>query len=986
MKMNHQNTGLEIAIIGMAGRFPGAENVNQYWENIIHGIESISVFDDQQLKEVGITNESLLSNPNYIKAKGVFPGIEYFDAEFFHYTPKDASTIDPQIRVLHEEVYHALEDAGYANEQYRGSIGVFVSGANNFVWEAKTLQEATERNEYTMGTIYLNDKDFSANRVSYSLNLQGPSVVLYNACASSLYNIDAACRYILTGGCNLAVAGGTNASLPHINGYLYHEGMIYSKDGHCRPFDAEASGIVEGNGVGLMVLKKMDKAIQDGDHIYAVIKGFAVNNDGNRKVGFTAPSVEGQSETINRALQVSGLSPDQISYIEAHGTGTVLGDPIEISSLKQVFKQSQDNRCVIGSVKANIGHLNIAAGIASLIKTALALEHNIIPPSINFHCLNPNIELEGSPFRIITEPEKWEHVHCQPLRAGVNSFGIGGTNVHIILEERPEPQMSTGKRKWKLFNISAASQEGLHKLQKEYIEHLEREAGINASDLAWSLQTGPRNLARRFTLVYDSVENLLGQLKETIHKTNAAAGSEPNVYFLFPGQGTQYSGMAKELYQSEILYQQAFDRCLELLNENLRITIRRMLLCPVKGDDEKMQETGLAQLTLFVVEYSLATMLIGLGIVPGGLIGHSLGEYTAACISGAIPLETAIHLINKRGMLMEKLPAGTMLSVAANDKAVSKLLTAKMCIAASNSPLQCTVSGSNQAAGQFVESCEQNGLKVRKLHTNHAFHSPSAECIRPEFEEYLCQLQFAEPKIPYISNLTGSWMTSDHIRQPQYYSRQMTSPVLFDKGIETIMAGDEKAIFIEVGPGKSLSAFVRQITNGSAVVVNCIPHPKETMEADECLLRALGELWKHKVNINWKSYYEKEFHNRVALPLYPFAKVKYPIIVDDLSSGGEALASEQPLNILDYSAADQDCPEEELTPAQILVQESWTKLFGSKISDIDADFFEIGGDSFKMVQLLIDFSQKGLELPPDTIFKSPTIRLLAADVEREYKK
>ncbi|WP_052360694.1 type I polyketide synthase [Oceanobacillus manasiensis] len=884
MDVKTNYTGLEIAVIGIAGRFPGAKDTEEFWGNLTEGKESISFFSDKALLDAGVDPE-LLSNSRFVKAKGLFPDIENFDAEFFDYTPGDASLLDPQVRALHEEVYHALEDAGYASEE-NVDIGLFVGSTGNFAWEMDTLQSGMNKNENHLSAVQFNDKDFAATRIAYSLNLHGPSVTVHSACSTSLYAVDVACRHLLTGGCTLAVAGGSGLTLPEKNGYMHQEGMILSSDGHCRPFDENADGTVEGNGVGVVVLKRLDEAIKDNDRIYAVIRGSASNNDGNRKAGFTAPSIDGQANVIKRALNMADVPSSSISYVETHGTGTNIGDPIEIDGLKKAFSSSHPVSCGIGSLKSNIGHLDVAAGISSLIKTSLALKHKVLPASINFEKPNKKMELDKSPFYVVTETKDWhrpkkdnESDEYYPLRAGVSSFGIGGTNVHLVLEEPPEQGESSEGRDWKLFSLSAHTDEALQRMKKHYLDYLNNASGkLNSSDLAWSLQVGQRNLPKRFTMPYKEIEDLIQRLTDDLDKKQiTTSASKPNVYFLFPGQGSQYLGMARQLYESESRFKEELEACLQLVEKDGNTELRTLLLDLKDGDEEKLKGTDIAQIALFVVEYAMSRLLMSWGIRPSGMIGHSIGEYTAASLSGVLSLEEAIRLVMERAKLMKSMPRGSMLSVNASESILTPLLSKGIYLSAVNSPEQCTVSGTEEAINAYKDKLAENQLSFTKVHTNHAFHSPLMAEAKKSFEQVCSSVPFGTPRIPYIANLTGEWMTEEDAVSPSYYGNHLQECVKFEEGLEKILS-DDKAILIEVGPGHTLSTFVRQAQSYRPLgVLNTIRHPKEIVDDDAFLVERLGKLWTFGVRIDWEEYYKGQVRNRVDLPHYPFEKKKFPV-------------------------------------------------------------------------------------------------------------
>jgi len=880
---------MEIAVIGMAGRFPGAEDIQTFWDNLLAGHESISFFSDEELLDAGV-DPALLAKPNYVKAKGVFPGIDSFDADFFHYTPRDAATLDPQVRALHEEVYHALEDAGYAAEERRGATGLFVGSTNNFSWELATMQASIENGGHPFAAIQLNDKDFAATRIAYSLNLQGPCVAVSSACSTSLYAVDLACRQLLTGACSLAIAGGSGLSLPGASGYLYEEGSIRSPDGHCRPFDADAQGTVEGNGAGVVVLKRMDEAIRDRDRIYAIIRGTAANNDGRRKVGYTAPSIEGQAEVIRRALRMADVAAESVVYVETHGTGTKLGDPVELAGLKQAFRSASPGSCGIGSLKSNIGHLDAAAGVASLIKTALALKHGTLPASLHYERSNPELGLEDSPFRVIRanepllrKPAIGDSEARLPLRAGVSSFGIGGTNVHLVLEEAPEQAASGPGRAWKLLCLSAHTDAALARRKADLLDFLTAgHSRPDPSDLAWSLQTGQKRMSRRYAIAYRELDDLAAGLSASIAGAEGTTGhdaaapeGEADVYFMFPGQGSQYPGMARELYRTEAVFGAALDACLQTAAVEGLTELRRLLIDPAEGDEQRMQETELAQPALFAVEYALGRLLMSWGIKPAGMIGHSLGEYTAACLAGVLTAEDAMRLVIARGRLMQAMPRGAMVGISAAAEQIEPLLGEGLSMAAVNSVAQCTAAGTEEAVQALEAQLDLLGISWRRLRTSHAFHSSLMEGAQETLVMAAAGLQRREPVIPYMSNLTGQWITAVEATDPSYYGQHLRSKVRFAEGL-TLLLDNERAVLIEVGPGQALCGFAMQ--SAARQPLGIIPLLSRADRSGDTagLTERLGLLWCRGVEPDWQAYYAGQLRSRVSLPLYPFEKTTFP--------------------------------------------------------------------------------------------------------------
>jgi len=891
MKIQTTRTGLEIAVIGLSGRFPGASDLAGFWDNLASGVDSISMFSDEELLDAGVHPE-LIAQKNFVKAKGVFPELEYFDADFFDYTPKDAAVMDPQVRALHQGVYHALEDAGYASEQHKGSVGLFLGASGNFLWEMSTFLEAKDSGSAQFATLQLNDKDFVATRIAYKLNLRGPAVAIHCACSTSLYAIDVACRHLLTGACAMAVAGGSGLTLPSHNGYLYEEGMIKSADGACRPFSDDANGTVEGNGMGLVVLKPLEDALRDRDRVYAIIRATASNNDGARKVGYTAPSVEGQAEVIRRALHIADVQPESVSYVEAHGTGTALGDPVEVEGLKKAFRSEETGFCRLGSLKSNIGHLDTAAGVSSFIKAVLALNKRMIPPSLHFREANPNIDFSRSPFYVATEAEPWTNRpapgrpdHVLPLRAGVSSFGIGGTNVHAVLEEAPQQPASEPGREWQLLCLSARDEAGLGRLEEAVAAYVETNPGLDAADLAYTFQAGRRNLPTRSVLAYRDTAELAEALRgQTTGPRRFAAPPAPaRVGFLFSGQGTQYPGMALGLYHSEPVFKEQVDRCLEICERLELPEIRRLLLEPAADDAGLANRTDLAQPCLFTVEYALGRLLMDFGVTPAAMIGHSLGEYVAACLAGVMALDKALELVVLRGRLMASLPTGSMLAVAA--PAGDLVLPEHIDLATVNGPAQCTVSGPTEAIEAYEWALHEQGISTRLLQTSHAFHSAMMEPALEPFRQALAGLRLEAPKIPYISNVSGTWITAEQAQDPDYYVRHLRGTVRFAEGAGRLLE-DSGLVFAELGPGNVLCAFLRQNAAETRPVaaVSLLRHAKSSESDARHFAAGLGELWGQGVVPDWKRYHRLSKRSKLAAPLYPFEKRPFSIGKADIYS------------------------------------------------------------------------------------------------------
>ncbi|QLE40494.1 SDR family NAD(P)-dependent oxidoreductase [Nostoc sp. C052] len=877
----------EIAIIGMAGRFPGSKNVDIFWQNLRDGVESISFFTDEELISSGI-DSSLLNNPNYVKASAILKDIELFDASFFGFSPREAEITDPQHRLFIECVWEALENAGYNSETYRGQIGIFAGVAASTyllsnLYSNRDLMESVDSYQILIG----NDKDFLPTQVSYKLNLRGPSINIQTACSTSLVAVHLACQSLLNGECDITLAGGVSITTLQKTGYHYQQGGIHSPDGHCRAFDAEAKGTNGGNGLGVVVLKRLEDAIADGDFIHAVIKGSAVNNDGSLKVGYTAPSVDGQREVILEALALAGVEPETVTCVEAHGTGTILGDPIEIKALTQAFRTSTNKKgfCAIGSVKTNIGHLDTAAGVTGLIKSILGLKHQQIPPSLHFQEPNPQIDFANSPFYVNTKLSEWK-TNGTPRRAGVSSFGIGGTNAHVILEEAPVIEASSASRPWQLLLLSAKTSTALETATAQLHNYLEQNPDIPLSDVAYTLQVGRRGFDHRRILVCHDLDDAAKSLQDPqrIFSYHHEPGHCP-VIFMFSGQGSQYANMGRELYEVEPTFKKHIDTCALILQPQLNLDIRS-LLYPKEQDSEtaskQLQQTALTQAALFVTEYALAQLLMSWGVRPEAMIGHSIGEYVAATIAGVFSLEDALKIVAKRGQLMQQLHSGSMLAIKLPEKDVELLLSAQTLykkyleIAVINSPSDCVVSGTKEAIAALEKQLSSQGIESRQLQTSHAFHSEMMQPILEEFVQLLKTVQLNPPHIGFISNVTGSWISQEQATNPNYWSQHLRETVRFSDGISQLLQQFE-GVFIEVGPGRTLSTLTTQHLdkNAKQQVLTSLRHVKEQQSDLSFLLKTLGRLWLFGVEIDWSGFYTHEQRHRLPLPTYPFERQRY---------------------------------------------------------------------------------------------------------------
>lgn len=896
-----------IAVVGMSGRFPGAATLQQFWQNLCNGVEGITFFSEPELHAAGVEPE-LLAHPNYVPARGVLEDADQFDAAFFGFNPREAELLDPQHRIFLECAWEALEHAGYDPERYTGIIGVFGS---------VSLSTYAMRNIYanpdliaTTGdyqVLLSSDKDFIAERVSYKLNLRGPSLTVQTACSSSLVAVHMACRSLLMGESDMVLAGGASLSVPQHAGYLYQEGGILSPDGHCRAFDSQAQGTVRGEGAGIVVLKRLEDAFADGDTIYAVIRGSAINNDGSFKVGFTAPSIDGQSEAIGLALAMADVDPDTISYIEAHGTGTPLGDPIEIAALTQVFRQYTQRKqyCAIGSVKTNLGHLDAAAGIAGLIKTVLALKHGMLPPSLHFAQPNPTIDFASTPFVVQQALAPWQN-GAHPRRAGVSSFGMGGTNAHVILEQAPVSESAAAARCWHVMVLSARSAAALERATDNLAAYLRQQPDVNIADMAYTLQLGRRAFPYRRVLLCHDQADLLSVLETKAASqqwTAHCTAQQRPVAFLFPGQGAQYVQMGAGLYEHEPLFREIVDACARRLLPHLKGHDLRDLLFPraelTEAAAHLLSRTQYTQPALFVIEYALARLWQAWGVQPAAMIGHSLGEYVAACLAGVFNLSDALALVALRGRLMQTMEPGAMLSVPLSEEQVQPFLSEQIALAAVNAPALCVLSGPLPAIEALEARLQQQGVDARRLHTSHAFHSPMMEPMLNEFAAAVAQVPLQPPQIPYLSNVTGTWITAEEATDPRYWARHVRAGVRFGPGVAELLRQAEH-ILLEVGPGRTLSSLARkQAAARGRTIINTLRHPQDEATAgltsDEAMLmQALGRLWLAGAPIDWGERWQGQHRQRVPLPTYPFERERFWI--DPPANGTPALVHPRTLD------------------------------------------------------------------------------------------
>ncbi len=882
-----------IAVIGMTGRFPGAKNIEEFWKNLKDGAETITRFSDEELRAAGV-DLSYTKLPGFVNAGCVLSDIEQFDAVFFGYSPRDAEAIDPQQRFFLECAWECLEGAGYDSESYPGPIGVF-GGCDMSTYMYQVYTYLDPMTPASPMALIGNDKDYLTTQVSYKLNLKGPSMAIQTSCSTSLVAVGVACQSLWSHSCDMALAGGVSIAVPQKQGYYYQAGGILSPDGHCRTFDAEGQGTVVGNGVGMVLLKRLSDALADGDMIHALIKGAALNNDGSLKVGYTAPSIEGQANAIAMAQAMSGITPDTIGYVEAHGTATLLGDPIEVAALAQAFRAKTDRKgfCALGSVKSNVGHLASAAGVTGLIKAVLSLEHGLIPPSINFKKPNPQINFADSPFFVNEKLRSWE-TDGVPRRAGVSSFGVGGTNAHVVLEQAPVREPSGASRPYQLLLLSARTTNALENATQNLADHLTSHPELNLADVSYT-QVGRRAFPHRRVLLTPTTDTLsaAAALKsgDPLRMLSQFTESKDRlIVFMFSGQGSQYVGMARDLYRSEPTFRTEMDRCCEVLHGKLGLDLRDLLYPSPDQREEasaSLKRTAMTQPALFAVEYALAKLWMSFGVVPSGMIGHSIGEYVAACLAGVFELEDALELVVARGRLMDEMPEGSMLAVSLSEVETQPFLNDEVSLAAVNAPGLCVLSGPSMAIERLATELSERGVHARLLHTSHAFHSSMMDAVVPFLVQRVRRTGRCPAQIPYLSNLTGTWITPEEAVDANYWGRHLRETVRFADGVAELMKYPE-VILLEVGPGQTLSTLARQqVATASQpnVVLSSLRAPQETGSDEAFFLKTLGAAWLNGVSVNWTAFFQNEKRHRVFLPTYPFERQRYwigPVEADNL--------------------------------------------------------------------------------------------------------
>ncbi len=985
-----------IAIVGMAGRFPGAASLSEFWRNLRDGVESIVDLSEDDLIDAGV-GENALANRSYVRRAALLPGIEEFDAEFFGFTPQAARMLDPQHRLFLQAAWHALEDAGYDPADSEKTVGVFGTSStsgyllHNVMSHYDPAMVIGQGASFDMVNLSLsNDKDHLATRVAHQLNLRGPALSVQTACSSSLVAVHLACQSILNGECEMALAGGASIRVPHRVGYWYEPGSMVSPTGRCRPFDIRSDGTIFGSGVGVVVLKPLQDALDDGDRIHAVIRGSALNNDGATKMNYAAPTAAGQAEVIAEAHAVAEVDASTVSFVETHGTGTPLGDPIEIEGLRQAFAISEQDRsgpCYLGSVKSNIGHLETAAGIAGLIKTILCLKHRAIPATLHFTSPNPELHLDRGPFAIRGEDGPWESNGV--LRAGVSSFGVGGTNAHIVLEEAPTfvtPAETPGPQ---VLLLSARTAEALDDARAALAAEMSDADEVSMTDAAYTL-TRRRLEPIRMAAVVNDQEHAAAVLGAAEHD-NVFLGEAPavpagdrdnRVVFVFPGQGAQHIGMARGLHECEPVFREHFDACAAAFGAEMGFDLRAEVF---DGAGRSLERTDRAQPALFAVEYALAKLAESYGIRPAAMAGHSIGEWVAGTLAGVFDLPTAVKAVSMRARLMHASARGVMVAVALGPDAIAEHLTPEVDLAAINDPGSCVVAGSEQAIRDFQARLAESGIVARRVRTAHAFHSRLMNPVIPEFTAFLSRLDLREPTIPLLSNVTGAQMTAAEATDPSTWARQIRETVRFSDELDVLLDHPAR-VFVEVGPGGTLTASAMRHPKWTTAhrAVRLMRHQAQNRSDHDTFLLALGQLWAAGVPVDWTPTVG-ERPTLVSLPGYPFKRQRHWIDYNPASRAGQAGAG-VPGTAGGPPAADGAGapPVSSASQMEAALQRIWSQCLGIAGIDRNTNFFEVGGDSLVAISVAMTAAKEGLDLSPQDLYENQTIATLARAVTARY--
>lgn len=946
--LRKDNTGQEFAIIGMSCRVPGADNWRTFWNNLIGGKESIHFYEDNELERLGI-NKSKLSKKNYVKAKSVVNNKGSFDNLFFKYSNKEAELMNPSHRIFHENVWEALEDAGYTPSEVDGKISVYAGVGDDTNWKAYAMLKNMEEIVDEMTLNFISSKDHLASLIAYKLNLQGAAYSINTACSSSLAAIHLACRGLLMGEAKLAIAGGVSIATRKQHGYEYKEELIYSSDGHCKAFDDEADGTVGSEGSGVVVLKKLNDAIADNDHIYAIIKGSSANNDGNRKVGYAAPSIVGQAECIKETHKVSNVKPETISYIEAHGTGTKIGDPIEVEALNLAFNKNNTHDCALGSVKTNFGHTDSASGVIGVIKAALSLKYKKIPPTLHYKKANSNIYFEEGPFYVNTELKDLESNET-PLRAGVSSFGIGGTNVHLVLEEAPKKvYKETLKQKDRILILSAKTKNSLSKYLKKLRNFLKEEE-VNLDDLIYTYRVARASFDYRIALDFRDRDELINKLAKNFKNLDKIKGLEKKkkIVFLFPGLGNQYKNMTKEIYERENVFKEKIDEGCSCLKELTGHDFKSILF----SDTEEIEKQEYAEPLLFLVEYSLAYLLKSYNVLPDYVLGQNVGEYVSACISGVFSFEEGLKLIILKSKLLKTKKSKVLLNALLIEEEAGKFIDDKVSLEAINGTQQVTFSGRQKAIEKLSNQLDELGIMNSKVQQKYIDFSEVNENFKNQFVSYWNELSTKKTKVPFISSLNGKVLQDEEIRA-EYWLDIISKPNKFYNSIAKLREENKDLIFIEVGPGNSIKKLLKRETaiekNKSSIVISIMKQLEDNVELFE---NVLVKLWYEGVDLDWKPYYIDSNNKRVSLPSYCFEQKIFPAEVEPFKEILESKMTPSAEVITPSSKREIDISESKEMEVPTKLKTILKDFFDVEKIEEDSDFIEMGINSLNGMLLL----------------------------------